>query len=56
MAAGHGHVDFADAVGALHDIGFDGWLALECNLRGDPMDALAQGSAVLRPLLERAPS
>jgi len=28
-------------------------LALECNLRGDPMDALAEGSAVLRPLLER---
>ena len=30
---GTGHVDFADAVGALHDIGFDGWLALECNPR-----------------------
>jgi sugar phosphate isomerase/epimerase len=53
---GTGHVDFADAVGALHDIGFDGWLALECNLRGDALDALAAGSAVLRPLLERAPS
>ncbi len=50
---GTGHVDFAAIVGALHDIGFDGWLALECNLRGDPMEALAQGSVVLRPLLER---
>ena len=50
---GTGHVDFGAIVGALHDIGFDGWLALECNLRGDPMDALAQGSGVLRPLLER---
>jgi sugar phosphate isomerase/epimerase len=49
---GTGHVDFAAIVGALHDIGFDGWLALECNLRGDPMDALAQGSATLRPLLQ----
>ena len=51
---GTGHVDFAAIVDALHDIGFRGWLALECNLRGDPMDALAQGSAVLRPLLHRA--
>lgn len=50
---GTGHVDFAAIVGALHDIGFGGWLALECNFRGDPMDALAAGSAVLRPLLER---
>lgn len=50
---GTGHVDFAAIVGALHDIGFGGWLALECNLRGDPMDALTQGSAVLRPLLAR---
>lgn len=50
---GTGHVDFAGIVGALHDIAFDGWLALECNLRGDPMDALAEGAAVLRPLLGR---
>jgi sugar phosphate isomerase/epimerase len=53
---GTGHVDFAAIVGALHDIGFDGWLALECNLRGEPMDALAEGSAVLRPLLEQVTS
>jgi sugar phosphate isomerase/epimerase len=53
---GTGHVDFAEIVGALHDIGFDGWLALECNLRGDPMAALAQGAAVLRPLIDQGPS
>jgi sugar phosphate isomerase/epimerase len=53
---GTGHVDFAEIVGALHDIGFDGWLALECNLRGDPTEALIQGAAVLRPLLDQAPS
>jgi sugar phosphate isomerase/epimerase len=51
---GTGHVDFAAVVAALHDIGYDGWLALECNLRGDPMEALAQGAAVLRPLLAGA--
>jgi len=52
---GTGHVDFAAIVAALHDIGFDGWLALECNLRGDPMTALTEGSAVLRPLLQNRP-
>ncbi len=40
---GTGHVDFAAIVDALHDIGFDGWLALECNLRGDPMDGPRPG-------------
>jgi sugar phosphate isomerase/epimerase len=48
---GTGHVDFAGIVDALHAIGFDGWLALECNLRGEPTAALAQGSSVLRPLI-----
>jgi sugar phosphate isomerase/epimerase len=51
---GTGHVDFAALVDALHDIGFDGWLALECNLRGEPMAALSDGAAVMRRLLERA--
>jgi sugar phosphate isomerase/epimerase len=49
---GTGHVDFGAFVTALHDVGFEGWLALECNLRGDPMAALAQGAAVMRPLIE----
>jgi sugar phosphate isomerase/epimerase len=50
---GTGHVDFAAFVAALHDVGFGGWLALECNLRGEPMAALSDGAAVMRPLLER---
>jgi sugar phosphate isomerase/epimerase len=51
---GTGHVDFAAVVDALHEIGFDGWLALECNLRGEPMAALSAGAAVMRALMERA--
>ena len=51
---GTGHFDFAATVGALHDVGFDGWLALECNLRGEPVEALTEGSAVMAPLLVRA--
>ena len=53
---GTGHVDFAAIIGALHDIGFDRWLALECNLRGDPIAALTEGSSVLRPLLAQVSS
>lgn len=51
---GTGHFDFATTVDALDDIGFDGWLALECNLRGDPIQALADGAAVMQCLLARA--
>ena len=51
---GTGHFDFAATVGALHDVGFDGWLALECNLRGEPVEALTEGSAVMAPMLVRA--
>jgi sugar phosphate isomerase/epimerase len=51
---GTGHFDFAGTISALHDVGYDGWLALECNLRGEPLEALTEGSAVMAPLLVRA--
>ena len=34
LQPGTGHLDFAGAFGALHEIGYDGWLTLECRLRG----------------------
>ena len=40
LQPGTGHLDFATAFGALHAIGYDGWLALECRLRGDAGTAL----------------
>ena len=40
LQPGTGHLDFATAFGALHAIGYDGWLALECRLRGDAETAL----------------
>ncbi|MDQ4103157.1 MAG: sugar phosphate isomerase/epimerase [Actinomycetota bacterium] len=40
LQPGTGHLDFPAAFGALRDIGYDGWLALECRLRGDPDTAL----------------
>ena len=36
LQPGTGHIDFAGVFAALHEIGYDGWLTLECRLRGDP--------------------
>ena len=40
LQPGTGHLDFAKVFGALHLVEYDGWLALECRLRGDPEIAL----------------
>jgi|SRR5215470_615235 len=45
---GAGHLDWASILGALHHIGYDGYLGLECQLRGDPVKALAQVPAFLQ--------
>ncbi len=48
LQPGTGHIDFAAVFGALAEIGYDGWLALECRLRGEPETALAETTALLR--------
>jgi sugar phosphate isomerase/epimerase len=48
---GAGHNDFAGAFGALRDIGFDGYLAMECSIRGDPKTVLPQVVRRLRSLM-----
>jgi sugar phosphate isomerase/epimerase len=40
LQPGTGHLDFPSVFAALHEIGYDGWLTLECRLRGDPDTAL----------------
>jgi sugar phosphate isomerase/epimerase len=40
LQPGTGHLDFGAVFDALRDIGYDGWLALECRLRGEPRTAL----------------
>ncbi len=47
---GTGHVDFAGALAALNDIGFDGYMALECGLRGDASTVLPEVARYLRGL------
>jgi sugar phosphate isomerase/epimerase len=49
---GAGHNDFASAFGALSDIGFDGYLAMECGIRGDAEMVLPQVVRYLRSLME----
>jgi sugar phosphate isomerase/epimerase len=43
---GTGQFDYAPIVAALHEIGFDGHLAMECGIRGDVPAALAQVAAI----------
>ncbi len=47
---GTGHTDFAAAFGALRDIGFDGYMAMECAVRGDAETVLPQVARHLRSL------
>jgi sugar phosphate isomerase/epimerase len=45
---GTGGTDFAAIYAALRDIGYTGSTALECRMRGDPVEALRQCAAYLR--------
>jgi sugar phosphate isomerase/epimerase len=51
LQPGAGHNDFAGAFGALRDIGFDGYLAMECGIRGDAKAVLPQVVRRLRSLM-----
>jgi sugar phosphate isomerase/epimerase len=52
LQPGTGHLDFAAAFAALRATGYDGWLALECRLRGDPEQALPATARHLAGLLQ----
>jgi sugar phosphate isomerase/epimerase len=51
LQPGSGHTNFAAALAALSEIGFDGSMALECGLRGEPRRALAETARYLRGLM-----
>jgi len=48
---GAGHTDFGSAFEALREIGFDGYLAMECAVRGDAESVLPQVTRSLRSLM-----
>jgi sugar phosphate isomerase/epimerase len=45
---GAGHLDWAALLGTLDAVGYQGYLALECRLRGEPATAVAAVPAFLR--------
>ncbi|MCF1509122.1 sugar phosphate isomerase/epimerase [Streptomyces glomeratus] len=45
---GAGHLDWPAWLGALHTIGYDGYLAAECRLTGDPIEAVRSIPAFLQ--------
>jgi sugar phosphate isomerase/epimerase len=51
LQPGVGHLDWPSLFGALNRIGYDGWLAMECGIRGDPALALRGVAELLRPLM-----
>jgi sugar phosphate isomerase/epimerase len=42
LQPGAGHTDFAGAFDALRGIGFDGYMAMECGIRGDSREVLPE--------------
>jgi sugar phosphate isomerase/epimerase len=42
LQPGAGHTDFAGAFAALRGIGFDGYMAIECGIRGDPREVFPE--------------
>lgn len=50
---GTGHTDFASAFTALREAGFDGYMAMECALRGDARTVLPQVARHLRSSMGR---
>ena len=51
LQPGVGHIDWPRMMEALHDIRYDGWLAMECGIKGDPHEVLPQVAALFRPLM-----
>jgi sugar phosphate isomerase/epimerase len=54
LQPGMGHTDFRPALAALEQIGFSGYMALECGIRGDRKAALAETSRYIRSLLSES--
>jgi sugar phosphate isomerase/epimerase len=48
LLPGHGHMDFTNVFRALHEIEYEGWMALECGVPGDPDATLPRALEVLK--------
>lgn len=52
LLPGHGHLDWPGIFAALKEVGFDGYLNLECSAEGDPASTLPATAKFLRDLIE----
>ncbi|HEY0128042.1 MAG TPA: TIM barrel protein, partial [Rubrobacteraceae bacterium] len=48
---GAGHTDFARAFEALRSVGFEGYMAMECGIRGDAREVLPEVVRHLRSMM-----
>jgi sugar phosphate isomerase/epimerase len=48
MLPGHGHTDFASGFAALKEIGYQGYMAMECGVPGDPAVELPKSAQYLK--------
>jgi sugar phosphate isomerase/epimerase len=51
LLPGYGHTDWLACIGALKEIGFDGYMNLECGIPGDPAVELPKTARFLRELI-----
>jgi sugar phosphate isomerase/epimerase len=51
LQPGVGHLDWPPLMGALRAAGYEGWLAMECGIRGDPHIELPKVAKLLRPMM-----
>ena len=51
LQPGTAHTDFAEAFAALREIGFGGYMAMECGIRGNPEEALPEAVTHLRSIM-----
>jgi sugar phosphate isomerase/epimerase len=54
LLPGYGHIDFVATFRVLREIGFEGWLALECNVPGDPTQMLPETVKFLTACWEKS--
>jgi sugar phosphate isomerase/epimerase len=48
LEPGAGHYDWAETLDALEEIGYEGWLAMECGLSGPPAEVLPRVAELLK--------
>ena len=54
LQPGKGHLDFTPGFAALKEVGYDGYLGIECRVSGSYDEALAESVALLRELWDAA--